>query len=81
MSSAVAGDVPTGEETADLETEPLDDSATFGVARALSPVADAGALLEDQSDLHWDESDFERMRNEGWKEPKHPRQEDHEDKP
>lgn len=49
--SGLAGFVRTGEGVDDLEVEPLGDSSARELASALSPVADAGALLEDQSDL------------------------------
>lgn len=46
-----SGFVPTGERVDDVELEPLGEADAASFAAALSPVSDAGALLEDQSDL------------------------------
>jgi len=46
-----AGFVPDGSGVDDLELEPIDLQTAHQFAATLSPVADAGALLEDQSDL------------------------------
>ncbi len=46
-----AGYVKGGEAVVPMELEPLDQNAVTHLARGLSPVVDAGALVEDQSDL------------------------------
>jgi len=47
----MTGYVRSGEGVVPVELEPLDGAGAMAFARALSPVVDAGALLEDQSDL------------------------------
>jgi S-DNA-T family DNA segregation ATPase FtsK/SpoIIIE len=46
-----AGFVQGGAEVKQVELEPLNDVSCREIARQLAPVVDAGALLEDQSDL------------------------------
>jgi S-DNA-T family DNA segregation ATPase FtsK/SpoIIIE len=46
-----AGFVADGSEVTPLELEPLDRGTATRVARAMAPVIDGGAVLEDQSDL------------------------------
>jgi len=45
------GFVRNGSSVAPMELEPLDQRSSALLARSLSPVVDAGALVEDQSDL------------------------------
>ena len=47
----MTGYVRSGEGVVPVELEPLSGAEAMAFARALSPVVDAGALLEDQSDL------------------------------